>query len=215
MATLEQRLFHLFGRDDIEAARSATDVRVTCPRVGTVNGTVGTLPRGDAGGGPHTVSLELSACRRGGMTLEARCSSPHGRAGRPCPALVAVLLEVDRRGLLAGVHENTPITLEIVPEEGGPEGSAGTEPVQERSDDPDADGEGAASWPAPGGSAAGGVDVAVRRAPSTRQPAWATDLEERRRLVEPAVRTRAVSLTESRRHGGALVFLLDLGASAE
>ena len=53
--------------------------------------------------------LELSAHRRGGMTLESRCTTDEGRAGRPCAVLAAVLLEVDRRGLLAGIHDQTPV----------------------------------------------------------------------------------------------------------
>jgi hypothetical protein len=48
-----------------------------------------------------------------------------------------------------------------------------------------------------------------------RLPAWATELEERRRLVEPAVRAHGLSIPDQRRAGGALVFLLDLAASSE
>jgi superfamily II DNA or RNA helicase len=51
--------------------------------------------------------------------------------------------------------------------------------------------------------------------PSARQPAWATDLEERRRLVEPAIRTRGLAIADARRSGGALVFVLDIGASSD
>jgi hypothetical protein len=115
MATLEQRLFHLFESSDIELARSAVAVKVSCPRVGQVSGTVDGLQGEGLGAGPHSVSLELSASRRGGMTLEARVSSTRGRTGHPCPVLAAVFLEVDRRGLLAGIHDNTPITLQVVP----------------------------------------------------------------------------------------------------
>ena len=86
MKTLEQRFARLFDPDQFAAARSLAPPRVTCPRVGQVHGVV------DAGGGTHEVQLELAAHRRGGMTLEARCTSPAGRAGRPCAALAAVLL---------------------------------------------------------------------------------------------------------------------------
>lgn len=200
MANLEQRLFHLFDSADLEAARSASSVRVSCPRVGHVSGTV----EGVAAV-PHSVSLELSACRRGGMTLEARSSTAAGRSGRPCPALAAVLLEVDRRGLLAGIHDNTPITLEIVPSDDAADADV----------PPDGDGDPVDEPAAPAvAAAAAEAEAPPRRAPA-RQPAWAVDLEERRRLVEPAVRTRAVTVGETRRAAGALVFLLDLGASAE
>ena len=206
MATLEQRLFHLFESADLEAARSASSVRVACPRVGKVSGTVDGIEGEGLGPGPHSVSLELSACRRGGMTLEARCSSDPGRAGRPCPALAAVLLEVDRRGLFSGIHANTPITLEIVPEEPAEEDEGGAE-------EPTEDADGSASAEAGAGTDAVAV-AAARRAPG-RQPAWAIDLEERRRLVEPAVRTRTVTVADPRRASGALVFLLDLAASID
>ncbi|NBQ14939.1 MAG: hypothetical protein EBU31_10105, partial [Proteobacteria bacterium] len=50
---------------------------------------------------------------------------------------------------------------------------------------------------------------------STRLPAWATDLEDRRRMVEPAIRTRSLAIADGRRSAGALVFLLDIAASSE
>jgi hypothetical protein len=56
---------------------------------------------------------------------------------------------------------------------------------------------------------------AVTRRVATRQPAWAVDLEERRRLVEPAVRAEALELVDGRRSTGALVFLLDVTASSD
>jgi superfamily II DNA or RNA helicase len=210
MATLEQRLFHLFENSDIEVARSAVAVKVNCPRVGQVSGTVDGLQGEGIGAGPHSVSLELSASRRGGMTLEARVSSPRGRTGHPCPVLAAVLLEVDRRGLLAGIHDNTPITLQIVPAE-DVEADDESEEVDEESDAPTGSDD---TEPAEGTERE--IEPAVvTRKPPVRMPAWATDLEDRRRLVEPAVRTRAIAVADGRRATGALVFLLDLAASAD
>jgi hypothetical protein len=109
MKTLQQRLFHLFKPADIALARKLSHVSATCPRVGQVRATVT-----DDDGTEQEVSLELSAHRRGGMTLEAHCTSAAGRVGRPCAVLAAVLLEVDRRGLLSGIHDQTPVALEIV-----------------------------------------------------------------------------------------------------
>ncbi len=210
MATLEQRLFHLFEKSDLEVARSAVAVKVNCPRVGQVSGTVDGLEGEGLGAGPHSVSLELSASRRGGMTLEARVSSTRGRTGHPCPVLAAVLLEVDRRGLLAGIHDNTPITLQVVPAD-DVEADDESEEVAEESD---------AATGSDDAEPADGTEreiepAVVTRKPPVRMPAWATDLEDRRRLVEPAVRTRAISVADGRRATGALVFLLDLAASAD
>ncbi|MFM9011626.1 MAG: hypothetical protein ACKON8_12365, partial [Planctomycetota bacterium] len=84
MKTLEQRLFHLFPAAVVAQARTITPASVACPRVGQVRATV-MAEDGDE----HEVSLELSAHRRGGMTLETRCSTPAGRAGRPCAVLAA------------------------------------------------------------------------------------------------------------------------------
>jgi len=220
MTTLEQRLFHLFDSSDLDAARAAGAVRVSCPRVGQVSGTVDGVVGEGLGDGPHSVSLELSACRRGGMTLEARCTTPRGRSGHPCPVLAAVLLEVDRRGLLSGIHDNTPITLHILPSDDAEE----ADDTADALDDSPADGEDRRGVVDNGREAAAeGAGrhegdnepvIAARKVP-VRQPAWATDLEERRRLVEPAVRTRAISVADARRTGGALVFLLDLAASAD
>ena len=109
MKTLEQRFFPLFAPADVAAARSLAPARVSCPRVGQIQGTVAA-----ADGDDHEVLLEVAAHRRGGMTLEARCTSPAGRVGRPCAALAAVFLEVDRRGLLAGIPDQTPVALDIV-----------------------------------------------------------------------------------------------------
>ena len=47
-----------------------------------------------------------------------------------------------------------------------------------------------------------------------RQPAWSTELENRRRLVEPALRTSSVVLGGLRKSTGTLMFLLD-AASAD
>jgi len=201
MKTLEQRLFHLFPPADVAKARSLTPASVACPRVGHVRATV----IGDDGE-EHEVELELSAHRRGGMTLETRCSTPAGRAGRPCAVLASVLLEIDRRRLLSGIRDQTPVTLDIVAEEPDEATAYEEEPVEEDSSgqEPDAEAE-PSGWTPP---------ASVRR-PSQRLPAWASELEERRRLVEPAVRSHGISIPDQRRTGGALVFLLDLTASSD
>jgi hypothetical protein len=121
MNTLEQRLFHLFEPQDRKRARRIVPEKVVCPRVGQVQAT---LAADD--GTSHEVLLELSANRRGGMILESRCTSPDGRAGRPCALVAAVLLEIDRRGLLAGIAEQTPVTLDVVPDD---------EPVDDEEDE--------------------------------------------------------------------------------
>ena len=201
MKTLEQRLFHLFPPADVARARTITPASVACPRVGQVRATV----VGDDGS-EHEVELELSAHRRGGMTLETRCSTPAGREGRPCAVLAAVLLEVDRRRLLSGIHDQTPVTLAIVAED-LPEADH-AEPEADDDDAPAAEPERAAprAWtpPPPAGRRSG-----------ERLPAWAAELEERRRLVEPAVRSSALDIPDQRKVGGALVFVLDLAASAD
>ena len=202
MKTLEQRLFHLFPPADVAKARTITPASVACPRVGQVRATV----VGDDGD-EHEVQLELSAHRRGGMTLETHCTTSAGRAGRPCAILAAVLLEVDRRRLLSGIHDQTPVTLDIVAED-VPEVEAADDDAPDEADDGDQNDAAVAAvptWTPP---------PAVRRG-GQRLPAWATELEERRRLVEPAVRAHGLSIPDQRRAGGALVFLLDLGASSE
>jgi superfamily II DNA or RNA helicase len=203
MKTLEQRLFHLFPPSDIVRARTITPASVACPRVGQVRATV----IGDDGD-EHEVHLELSAHRRGGMTLETNCSTAAGRAGQPCAVLAAVLLEVDRRRLLSGIHDQTPVTLHIVaddvPEAGSTDDPASTDETDEaRGDNPTASL--AATWTPP---------PSMRR-PTQRLPGWAAELEERRRLVEPAVRSHALMIPDQRRAGGALTFVLDLAASAD
>jgi SNF2 family DNA or RNA helicase len=198
MKTLEKRLFHLFAPAAIAEARGIPLAAVSSPRVGQVRATV-TGEEGEE----HEVFLELSAHRRGGMTLESRCTTEEGRAGRPCAVLAAVLLEVDRRGLLSGIHDQTPVTLDVIGDDDAPGLDAEDEPVP-------------AVQPEP--ARTGGVLVRRRAATgrgSPRLPPWAAELEERRRLVEPAVRSRGVAIPDQRRTGGALVFLLDTGASAE
>ncbi|MFM8414160.1 MAG: hypothetical protein ACKOCX_05490, partial [Planctomycetota bacterium] len=197
MKKLEKRLFHLFAPRDVATARGLTPAAVSCPRVGHVRATVV-----DATGEAQEVLLDLSAHRRGGMTLESRCTSTAGRAGKPCAVLAAVLLEVDRRGLLSGIHDQTPLALEVI----GDDGVA--------SDDGP-----------PAEDAAPTVTAALERVAARRRsaaglsgprlPPWAAELEERRRLVEPAVRSHGLAIPDARRTGGALVFLLDTAASSE
>jgi superfamily II DNA or RNA helicase len=206
MKTLEKRLFHLFQPADIVAARALSASSVACPRVGQVRATVSVK------GTDHEVVLELSAHRRGGMTLETRCTTEAGRRGRPCVVLAAALLEVDRRGLFSGIHDQTPVTLDIVGE--GGDAAAEDDPLPAE----DAPPSGA------GGSAGPREDDVPRTEPAAsgtarrggpRQPAWAAELEERRRLVEPALRSTGLAIPDARRGGGGLVFLLDLNASAD
>jgi superfamily II DNA or RNA helicase len=200
MKTLEKRLFHLFPSADVARARQITPAAVACPRVGQVRAVV------SDDDGEHEVFLDLTAHRRGGMTLESRCSTSAGRAGRPCAVLAAVLLEVDRRGLLKGIHDQTPVTLEIV----GQDGSV-TDVAEQDDDEP--------TLPADDDQAVAAAVAVRRRAAAGRSgprlPPWATELEERRRLVEPAVRSQGIDIPDARRAGGALVFLLDAAASAE
>jgi superfamily II DNA or RNA helicase len=204
MKTLETRLFHLFEPADVARARAITPTKVSCPRVGQVRALV---TNGD--GDEHEVFLELSAHRRGGMTLESRCSSAAGRAGRPCATLAAVILEVDRRGLFAGIHEQTPVELDILAEpDAEPDaGLAADDPV-DAEDDP---------RPAlrPATRSERGRPVAGMGRGAARLPPWAAELEERRRLVEPTMRSAGVHIPDARRAGGALVFLLDVAASTD
>jgi len=205
MKTLEQRLFHLFPAADVARARTITPASVACPRVGQVKATV----VGDDGD-EHEVRLELSAHRRGGMTLETTCSTPAGREGRPCAVLAAVLLEVDRRRLLSGIHDQTPVTLAIVAEDLPAHDEAGDDALDDAADDTSGEPAGrGAGEPAPASS---WTPPPSARRNSQRLPPWAAELEERRRLVEPAVRSHALVIPDQRRAGGALVFVLDLGA---
>ena len=202
MKTLEKRLFHLFEPADVARAREITLAKVSCPRVGQVRAMVSV---GD--GEDHEVFLELSAHRRGGMTLESRCSTIAGRAGRPCAILAAVILEVDRRGLLSGIHEQTPVELDVI----------GT--IIESADEPGFEDDEVAEEPprpalvTPLEAPAASLRSAGRG--GARLPPWAAELEERRRLVEPTVRSQGVHIPDPRRAGGALLFLLDAAASAE
>ena len=206
MTSLEKRLFHLFDKHELAAGRAAASVRISCPRVGQVRASVT-----DAAGTVHEVLLELSAGRRGGMTLESRSTSPGGRAGNPCSALAATLLEVDRRGLFSSIHDHTPVTLDVIAADDAEEGGAvAADASAEEPADPQPEAPSRAALRVNAGAA-----TAVARRGATRQPAWAIELEERRRLVEPAVRTEALQLVDGRRPGGALVFLLDLAASGE
>jgi prepilin-type processing-associated H-X9-DG protein len=214
MTSLEKRLFHLFASADVATARTLTPQRVWCPRVGQVHASIV-----DADGVSHEVCLELSAHRKGGMTLESRCSGAVGRTGRPCSLLAAVLLEVDRRSLFSNLHDHTPLKLDIVAADdhedvtpaGADEDEDDTDPVR------------------PATTAAARAEAALRTVRNAtpvstgatggrggaRLPAWATELDERRRLVEPAVRDRMVSINDGRKPAGAVVFLLDLAASAD
>lgn len=209
MTSLEKRLFHLFEPADIAAARALVLKRVWCPRVGQVHATI------DDDGEPQVVQLELSVRRKGGMSLESHSTSPSGRRGKPCSLLAATLLEIDRRGLFSNLHDHTPLSLDIVPAEDHEE-----EAVEDAGDD-DADAsaaEEATSREASSRRQPPALTVptdGVGRSKSTRLPAWAAELDERRRLVEPAVRDRMVTITDSRRSAGAIIFLLDLAASAD
>lgn len=192
MTSLAQRLFHLFEPSDIERAnQEIRPIQVSSPRVGQVKAVVT-----DEQGISHDVLLELSATRRGGMTLETRSTSRRGKAGLPCAELAAVLLEVDRRGFFSGVHEHTPIELDVLADEDAEEDELLDLPADEV--DNAATDESGSSGNA--GDASDEADDEPRVAapvvqptrqtwPSGRQPAWSVDLEARRRLVEPAVRT--------------------------
>jgi superfamily II DNA or RNA helicase len=256
MTSLSERLCHLFPAGEFERSdRTATDVRITCPRVGIVRASV-TLDGGEA----CEVEVELSAGRRGGMTLESRSSSRLGRQGTPCAALAAVLKEVDRRELFASLADHTPLVLECVadeslpdPEDAAPEDAALEDTAPERSASPAcAIGN---PWPGieheqgelpessrgdsmhPAGSRearlgarsralrpafdpVSGADTLDRSAghaprPHQRQPPWAVELDDRRRLVEPVVRSRSVHLPDPRRDLGALVFVLELAGGSD
>ncbi|MFM7291421.1 MAG: DEAD/DEAH box helicase, partial [Planctomycetia bacterium] len=186
---------------------------VWCPRVGQVHATVD-----GADGEPQEVRLELSARRKGGMSLESHSTTPVGRTGKPCALLAAVLLEVDRRGLFSNLHDHTPLALDIVPADDHEDEVPDADDDPSAAEDDPSDEDRAATRrhsgrtaapPAPAPVLAGG------RAGSGRQPAWATELDERRRLVEPALRDRMVTIGDSRRAAGALIFMLDLAASAD
>jgi superfamily II DNA or RNA helicase len=209
MTSLEKRLFHLFDKADITKGKSLGPVRISCPRVGQVRATVA-----DESGEQQDVLLELSAGRRGGMTLETTSTSENGRHGKPCAALAAVLLEVDRRGIFSSIHDHTPVALQVVPADDVVDEDETFEPEEEPADEivPPTKPSSPAARAAAGATAAVAQPVAK---PGARQPAWATDLEERRRLVEPAMRASGLAIVDARRSAGALVFLLDIGASSD
>jgi superfamily II DNA or RNA helicase len=210
MTSLEKRLFHLFEPADIAKARSLSLKRVWCPRVGQVHASIA----GDDDGEDLEVRLELSARRKGGMSLESHSTTAIGRTGKPCALLAAVLLEVDRRGLFSNLHDHTPIALDIVPADDHEDTLD-----DERGDDDAADDDEGESVPTTARKSAPPAAVSVTpmagRTGSGRLPAWAAELDERRRLVEPAVRDRMVTISDSRKSAGAVIFLLDLAASAD
>jgi len=219
MTSLEKRLFNLFEPADVAAARSLVLKRVWCPRVGQVHASLA-----GENGEDYEVRLELSARRKGGMSLESHSTTAVGRTGKPCMLLAAVLLEVDRRGLFSNLHDHTPLALDIVPADDIDDAD-----VVHADDDADADndaengngagdgdaGHGLSTPRASGPTSAVPVVAAAARRASTRLPAWASELDERRRLVEPAVRDRMVTISDSRKSAGAIIFLLDLAASAD
>lgn len=208
MTTLEQRLFHLFNPRDRKRARGLIPEKVSCPRVGQVQAT---LSSDD--GTSHEVLLELSANRRGGMILESRCTSPDGRAGKPCALVAAVLLEVDRRGLLSGIAEQTPVTLDVVADDTEDSEEFESEKVVfDGSQGDETDHQGSPQNGSQPQQSPFGEKQSIQK--KVRQPAWSTELENRRRLVEPALRTSSVVLSGLRKSTGTLMFLLD-AASAD
>ena len=233
MTSLEKRLFHLFDRSDIKKARLIDSVKISCPRVGQV------LAILNDDSGPQEVLLELTAGRRGGMTLESRSSSRLGRIGKPCALLAAVILEVDRREIFSGLHDYTPVVLTMIAADPDEDGDASEDTTPTGSDDDavqdDGDGEqnsndadaasafrGAQSIAAQLTVASRSVNArgrqshsAVAKRSSSRLPVWAADLEERRRLVEPTVRTSSLTIADGRRSLGMLVFVLDVTASSD
>ncbi|MFM8578028.1 MAG: hypothetical protein ACKOCN_04405, partial [Planctomycetaceae bacterium] len=231
MTSLADRLSHLFPKGEFERSdKIAQRVRITCPRVGIVKASV-TME----GGEPCEVEVELSAGRRGGMTLESRSSSQLGRRGTPCAALAAVLKEVDRRELFSIVADHTPIVLQCVADESPSDANVSDHPAEDEPEvverpsrqraragkrDDSESGESSGDETAiratalRGRSAAHQISTAV---PQThqRQPAWAVELDDRRRLVEPVIRSRGVSLPITRRDSGGLVFVLELSGGLD
>ncbi|MEI8371118.1 MAG: hypothetical protein WCJ31_22055, partial [Planctomycetia bacterium] len=209
MTSLEKRLFHLFDKADIAKGKTLGPVRISCPRVGQVRATIA-----DESGESQDVLLELSAGRRGGMTLETTSTTDKGRHGKPCAALAAVLLEVDRRGIFSSIHDHTPVALQVVPADD----VVDEDEAFEAEEEPVEEGTPPSKASASTARSAAGMTAAVARPvakPGARQPAWAMDLEERRRLVEPAMRAPGLAIADGRRSAGALVFLLDIGASSD
>jgi hypothetical protein len=201
MTSLEKRLAKHFAPADIKAAREITPTRLSCPRVGQVRAIFK-----QESGETQEVFLELAAGRRGGMTLESRSTTQSGRAGHPCSLLAATLMEIDRRSLFSSLQDHTPVALDVIPADD-------FEEVDESVADDEAEEPPRVpihSQPA----VARPAGPAVRRG-AGRQPAWATELDERRRLVEPAVRTAGLQIGDARRPAGALVFVLDIAASLD
>ncbi|MFM7035085.1 MAG: DEAD/DEAH box helicase [Planctomycetia bacterium] len=198
MTSLERKLSKHFDPADIKAARGITPTRLSCPRVGQVRA----LFKQESGE-TQEVFLELAAGRRGGMTLESHSTSDRGRAGKTCPLLAATLMEIDRRSLFSSIQDHTPIALEVVPAD---DAETDQQPVEEADDDDSA--------ALPDASRAARPTTPSRRGPG-RQPAWATELDERRRLVEPAIRSHGLRIGSARHTAGALVFVLDIAASID
>ena len=201
MTSLEKRLAKHFAPADIKAAREITPTRLSCPRVGQVRA----IFKAESGE-TQEVFLELAAGRRGGMTLESRSTTQPGRAGRPCPLLAATLMEIDRRSLFSSIHDHTPVALDVIPADDFEESG---EPAQ----DDEAEEPPLVPIRSQPVVARPASPAALRGA--GRQPAWATELDERRRLVEPAVRTAGLHIVDARRTAGALVFVLDIAASLD
>jgi len=210
MTSLEKRLFNLFEPADIAKARSLSLKRVWCPRVGQVHASIAD----DEGGDDLEVRLELSARRKGGMSLESHSTTALGRTGKPCALLAAVLLEVDRRGLFSNLHDHTPIALDIVPADDHEDAADDTTSHDDAVED-DEDGSDPTITRHYVPPATVSVTPVSGRAGGGRLPAWAAELDERRRLVEPAVRDRMVTISDNRKSAGAVIFLLDLAASAD
>ena len=201
MTSLEKRLAKHFAPADIKAAREITPTRLSCPRVGQVRA----IFKAESGE-TQEVFLELAAGRRGGMTLESSSTTQPGRAGRPCPLLAATLMEIDRRSLFSSIHDHTPVALDVIPADDFEESG---EPAQ------DDEAEEPPLVPIRSQPVVARPASPAARRGAGRQPALATELDERRRLVEPAVRTAGLHIGDARRTAGALVFVLDIAASLD
>jgi hypothetical protein len=119
----------------------------------------------------------------------------------------------DRRGLLSGIAEQTPVTLDVVADDlEHSEEFESEENVLGVSQGNDTDHLGSTqAGSQPQQSPIGENKPSQKK---VRQPAWSTELENRRRLVEPALRTSNVVLGGLRKSTGTLMFLLD-AASAD
>ncbi len=115
-------------------------------------------------------------------------------------------MEIDRRSLFSSLQDHTPVALDVIPADD-------FEEVDESVADDEAEEPPRVpihSQPA----VARPAGPAVRRL-AGRQPVWAIELDERRRLVEPAVRATGLQIVDARRPAGALVFVLDIAASVD